>query len=62
MNLSDWAGSFNLRKALEKDLGVPVALGNDVDLATSTPSSRSAPRARSTRCSACSGAPASAAA
>jgi len=34
MNLSDWSGSFNLRKALEKDLGVPVALGNDVDLAT----------------------------
>jgi glucokinase len=34
MNLSEWSGSFNLRKALEKDLGVPVALGNDVDLAT----------------------------
>ena len=35
MNLSDWAGSFNLRKALEKELGgTPVALGNDVDLAT----------------------------
>jgi glucokinase len=35
MNLSDWAGSFNLRKALEKELGgAPVALGNDVDLAT----------------------------
>jgi glucokinase len=35
MNLSDWAGSFNLRKALEKELdGKPVALGNDVDLAT----------------------------
>jgi glucokinase len=35
MNLSDWAGSFNLRKALEKDLdGTPVSLGNDVDLAT----------------------------
>jgi glucokinase len=35
MNLSDWAGSFNLRKALEKELdGVPVSLGNDVDLAT----------------------------
>jgi glucokinase len=34
MNLSEWSGSFNLRKALEKDLSVPVALGNDVDLAT----------------------------
>src|SRR3954463_6579783 len=35
MNLSDWSGSFNLRKALEKELGgPPVALGNDVDLAT----------------------------
>jgi glucokinase len=34
MNLSEWSGSFNLRKALEKELNVPVALGNDVDLAT----------------------------
>jgi len=35
MNLSEWSGSFNLRKAMEKDLGgVPVSLGNDVDLAT----------------------------
>lgn len=35
MNLSDWTGSFNLRKHLEKELGgVPVSLGNDVDLAT----------------------------
>src|SRR3954453_16906755 len=35
MNLSEWSGSFNLRKALEKELGgVPVSLGNDVDLAT----------------------------
>ncbi len=35
MNLSEWSGSFNLRKALEKELGgVPVVLGNDVDLAT----------------------------
>src|SRR3954463_3516217 len=34
MNLSEWASSFNLRKALEKDLGAPVSLGNDVDLAT----------------------------
>jgi glucokinase len=35
MNLSEWSGSFNLRKALEKELGgAPVALGNDVDLAT----------------------------
>jgi glucokinase len=35
MNLSEWSGSFNLRKALEKELkGAPVSLGNDVDLAT----------------------------
>src|SRR6201996_3906092 len=34
MNLSDWAGSFNVRKALEKELDTPVSLGNDVDLAT----------------------------
>ncbi|MDA0166366.1 ROK family protein [Solirubrobacter ginsenosidimutans] len=35
MNLSDWAGSFNLRRVLEKEFGgAPVALGNDVDLAT----------------------------
>ena len=34
MNLSEWSGAFNLRKALEKDLGAPVSLGNDVDLAT----------------------------
>src|SRR3954453_6146957 len=35
MNLSEWSGAFNLRKALEKDLdGVPVSVGNDVDLAT----------------------------
>src|SRR4051812_10105827 len=34
MNLSEWSGSFNLRKALEKELGAPGSLGNDVDLAT----------------------------
>src|SRR4051794_4430775 len=34
MNLSEWSGSFNLRKALEKELNTPVSLGNDVDLAT----------------------------
>ena len=35
MNLSEWAGTFNLRKALEKEFGgAPVSLGNDVDLAT----------------------------
>ncbi len=34
MNLSEWSGSFNLRKALEKELESPVSLGNDVDLAT----------------------------
>lgn len=35
MNLSEWEGSYNLRKQLEKELGgAPVSLGNDVDLAT----------------------------
>src|SRR3954447_5339841 len=34
MSLSEWSGSFNLRKALEKDRGAPVSRGNDVDLAT----------------------------
>src|SRR3954468_15472224 len=34
MSLSEWSGAFNLRKALEKELGAPVSLGNDVDLAT----------------------------
>jgi glucokinase len=35
MNLSEWSGSFNLRRALEKEFGgAPVSLGNDVDLAT----------------------------
>src|SRR3954454_15927333 len=34
MNLSEWSGSFNVRKALEKELGTPISLGNDVDLAT----------------------------
>src|SRR3954470_7445816 len=34
MNLSEWSGNFNLRKALEKELDSPVSLGNDVDLAT----------------------------
>ena len=35
MNLSEWTGSFNVRKVLEKELGgTPVSLGNDVDLAT----------------------------
>jgi glucokinase len=33
-NLSDWEGTFNLRDALEGDLGAPVSLGNDVQLAT----------------------------
>jgi glucokinase len=32
-NLSDWEGTFDLRKALESELGAPVSLGNDVDLA-----------------------------
>src|SRR3954466_15613464 len=34
MNLSEWSGSFNVRKALEKEVGPPISLGNDVDLAT----------------------------
>jgi glucokinase len=32
-NLSGWGGTFNLREALEGELGAPVSLGNDVDLA-----------------------------
>src|ERR1044071_1863635 len=32
-NLSDGGGSFSLREALEGELGAPVSLGNDVDLA-----------------------------
>jgi glucokinase len=32
-NLSDWGGTFNLREVLESELGAPVSLGNDVDLA-----------------------------
>jgi glucokinase len=32
-NLSGWEGTFDLRKALESELGAPVSLGNDVDLA-----------------------------
>jgi glucokinase len=32
-NLSDWGGTFDLREALEGELGAPVSLGNDVDLA-----------------------------
>jgi glucokinase len=33
-NLSGWSGTFDLRRALESALGAPVALGNDVQLAT----------------------------
>jgi glucokinase len=33
-NLPDWAGSFDLRSALEDACGAPVALGNDVQVAT----------------------------
>jgi glucokinase len=32
-NLSGWGGTFDLRTALEGELGAPVSLGNDVDLA-----------------------------
>lgn len=33
-NLPDWAGSFDMRRALEKSCGAPVRLGNDVQVAT----------------------------
>ncbi len=33
-NLPDWGGSFDLRSALEEACGAPVALGNDVQVAT----------------------------
>jgi glucokinase len=33
-NLPGWAGSFDVRRALTEELGIPVALGNDVDVAT----------------------------
>ncbi len=33
-NLPDWEGSFPLAKTLEEALGCPVALGNDVQVAT----------------------------
>jgi len=33
-NLPGWAGSFDLRGALEEACGAPVALGNDVQVAT----------------------------
>jgi glucokinase len=33
-NLPDWVGTFALGPALADDLGVPVAVGNDVDVAT----------------------------
>jgi glucokinase len=33
-NLPDWEGSFDLGPTLSKDLGVPVFLGNDVQVAT----------------------------
>jgi glucokinase len=33
-NLPDWEGSFPLAKVLQKALGPPVALGNDVQVAT----------------------------
>ena len=33
-NLSGWGGTFDLRDALESALAAPVALGNDVQLAT----------------------------
>jgi glucokinase len=33
-NLPDWEGSYDLRKQLETAVGAPVALGNDVNVAT----------------------------
>jgi glucokinase len=33
-NLPDWGGSYDLRSALEDSCGAPVALGNDVQVAT----------------------------
>src|SRR3954452_6443107 len=33
-NLPDWEGSYDLRSTLEAAIGAPVALGNDVDVAT----------------------------
>ena len=33
-NLPDWEGTFPLADALERELGAPVALGNDVNVAT----------------------------
>jgi glucokinase len=33
-NLPDWAGTFSLGPELAKALGAPVAIGNDVDVAT----------------------------
>jgi glucokinase len=33
-NLPGWAGSFDMRRALEKSCGAPVRLGNDVQVAT----------------------------
>jgi glucokinase len=33
-NLPGWAGTFPMRDALEHELGVPVTLGNDVNVAT----------------------------
>jgi glucokinase len=32
-NLPGWAGTFNVREALERELGAPLALGNDVQVA-----------------------------
>jgi glucokinase len=33
-NLSEWEGAYDLRSVLEAAVGAPVALGNDVDVAT----------------------------
>ena len=56
-NIPGWEGSFPLGATLAADLGVPVRIGNDVDVATEAEFRLGAGRG-SGRCSACSGAPA----
>ena len=60
-NLPGWAGTYPLAKQLRKALGTPVALGNDVQVATDAEARARRRAAATARCSASSGAPASAA-
>ena len=60
-NLPGWDGAFPLGEALQRALGAPVKLGNDVQVATGAEHMLGAGRG-SARCSASSGARASAAA